>query len=106
MIPFRRVLPHNLKGEAAQWINNKLEEEAGWGQLKRGNLAWGSPMFPTKKFAEHRRQRNRRIVVDCRRVNARTKRSVYYVRRSDDVKSEAAGSVFLTFLDVVAGFKW
>ena len=33
-----------------------------------------------------------RIVVDYRRVNARTLRAVYYVRRADDVKAEAAGS--------------
>ena len=31
-------------------------------------------------------------------------RAVYYVRRSDDVKAEAAGSIFLTFLDAVTGF--
>ena len=64
----------------------------------------GSPAFPTKEFAEHRRQRKRRIVVDYRRVHTRTLRAVYYVRRSDDVKAEAAGSIFLTFLDAVTGF--
>ena len=37
-------------------------------------------------------------------MNARTLRAVYYVRRSDDVKAEAAGSIFLTFLDAVTGF--
>ena len=42
--------------------------------------------------------------MDYRRVNARTLRAVYYVRRSDDVKAEAAGSIFLTFLDAVTGF--
>ena len=44
------------------------------------------------------------MVVDYRRVNARTLRAVYYVRRSDDLKMEAAGSLYLTFLDAVTGF--
>ena len=34
-----------------------------------------------KEFAEHRRQRKRRIVVDCRRVNNRALRAVYYAGR-------------------------
>ena len=59
---------------------------------------------PTKEFAEHRRQRKRRLVVDYRRVNARTLRAVYFVRRSDDIKAEVAGSCFMTFLDAVTGF--
>ena len=99
-----RLPPHNLKGEQAEWVDQKLDEEVQRGQCVRGNSAWGSPAFPTKEFAEHRRQRKRRIVVDYRRVNARTLRAVYYVRRSDDVKAEAAGSIFLTFLDAVTGF--
>ena len=74
------------------------------GQLFRGNSPWGSPAFPTNEFAEHRRQRKRRIVIDYRKVNNRTLRAVYYVRRSDDVKAEVAGSVFMTFLDAAAGF--
>ena len=99
-----RLPPHNLKGEAAQWVDEKLQDEIDRGQMLRGNSPWGSPAFPTKEFAEHRRQRKRRIVVDYRRVNARTLRAVYYVRRSDDVKAEAAGSAFLTFLDAATGF--
>ena len=43
-------------------------------------------------------------MVDYRRVNARTLRAVYYIRRADDVKSEVAGSAFMTFLDAVTGF--
>jgi len=99
-----RVPPHNLKGEAAQWIDDKLEEEVRRGQLERGNSPWGSPPFPTKEFAEHRRQRKRRIVVDYRRVNARTRRSVYYVRPAAGVVADAAGSVWMTLLDAVTGF--
>ena len=42
--------------------------------------------------------------MDYRRVNARTLRAIYYVRRAEDVKSDAAGSIWLTFLDAVTGF--
>ena len=42
-------------------------------------------------------------MVDYRRVNARTLRAMYFVRRASDVVSEAAGSLWHTFLDAVAG---
>jgi len=99
-----KVPPHNLKGEAAQWIDDALEGEAKRGQLERGNSAWGSPPFPTKQFEAHRKQRKRRMVIDYRVVNKRTRRAVHYVRRQEDVKSEAAGSAYLSFLDAVTGF--
>ena len=43
-----KLPPHNLKGEAAQWVDEKLEDEVRRGQLERGVSAWGSPPFPTK----------------------------------------------------------
>ena len=96
--------PHNLKGEAAEWVDEALQKEVDRGLLERGTSPWGSPPFPTKEFPDHRRQRKRRLVIDYRRVNARTMRSVYYVRDIDGVISTAAGSVWLTMLDAVTGF--
>jgi hypothetical protein len=58
-----RVPPHRLSGEAASWIDEKIEEEVKRGQLVRGNSAWGSPPFPTKDMPAHKRPRKRRIVV-------------------------------------------
>ena len=40
-----KVPPHNLKGESAAWVDEKLEEEVKRGQLRRGVSAWGSPPF-------------------------------------------------------------
>ena len=71
-----KVPPHNLKGEAAEWTDSKLQDEVARGQLELGTSPWGSPPFPTREFASHRQQRKRRIVVDYRRVNGRTLRSV------------------------------
>ena len=99
-----RLPPHNLKGESAAWVDEQLQSETDRGQCARGNSPWGSPAFPTREFAEHRRPRKRRLVVDYRRVNIRTLRAVYYVRRSDDIKAEVAGSILITFLDAVTGF--
>ena len=99
-----RTPPHNLKGEAAQWVDDKLEEEVKRGQLERGNSAWGSPPFPTKEFPTHKKQRKRRLVVDYRRVNARCRRAIYFVRRASDVTMECAGSVWMTLVDACAGF--
>lgn len=56
--------PHNLKGEAASWVDEKLEEEVRRGQLVRGTSAWGSPPFPTREAPAHKRHRKRRLVVD------------------------------------------
>ena len=52
----------------------------------------------------HKAKRKRRLVVDYRRVNQRTLRSVYFVRRASDVVADAMGSVFMTLLDAVTGF--
>ena len=85
--PPSRVPPHNLRGEPAEWIDQKLEDEVQRGQLERGNSPWGSPPFPTRDFAAHKKQRKRRIVVDYRKVNSRTLRAVYFVRQAADVLS-------------------
>ena len=102
--PPARLPPHNLKGESAAWVDEKLEEEVRRGQLKRGYRQWGSPPFHTQPGSDHQQMRKRRLVVDCRRVNARTLRAMYFVRRASDVVSEAAGSLWHAFLDAVAGF--
>jgi hypothetical protein len=99
-----RTPPHNLKGEAGEWIDEQLEKEVKRGQLERGSSPWGSPPFPTKDFAEHKKQRKRRMVIDYRRVNARTLRAIYYLRRASDVVSGAAGSAWMTLIDAVTGF--
>ena len=96
--------PHRLAPEAAEWIDQKIEEEVARGQLVRGNSPWGSPPFPTKEMAAHKKARKRRIVVDYRRVNARVLRNSYYSRKASEVISEAAGSAYMTLLDAVTGF--
>ena len=81
-----------------------MEEEVKRGQLQRGNSPWGSPPFPTKEFPNHKRQRKRRMVIDYRRVNARIRRAVYFVRNAPDVTMECAGSVWMMMVDACAGF--
>ncbi len=44
------------------------------------------------------------VVVDYRHVNARTRRSAYYVRPAVGMVAEAAGSIWLTHLDAGTGF--
>ena len=48
--------------------------------------------------------RKRRVVVDYRRVNQRTVRAAYVLRRVDDIKAEVGGSIYTTLLDAVSGF--
>ena len=96
--------PHHLKGEAAAWVDERLEEECQRGQLVRGTSAWGSPPFPTREAPAHKRHRKRRLVVDYRRVNSRVLRSTYYCRKSSDVLAQCSGSIFYSFVDAVSGF--
>jgi hypothetical protein len=99
-----RTPPHRLKGEEADWVDEQLQKDVISGQLIRGNSEWASPPFATKDFAEHRRQRKRRLVVDYRRVNARVLRAVYFVRSADGVVQEVAGSMFISLVDACKGF--
>ena len=99
-----RTPPHRLKGEEADWVDSQLQKEVISGQLIRGNSEWASPPFATKSFAEHRRQRKRRLVVDYRRVNSRVLRAVYFVRSADGVVAEVAGSMWMSFVDACKGF--
>ena len=99
-----RTPPHRLKGEEADWVDEQLQKDVITGQLLRGNSEWASPPFATKAFAEHRRQRKRRVVVDYRRVNARILRAIYFVRSADGVVSEVAGSMWLSLVDACKGF--
>ena len=95
-----RSAPMRLKGEALQFVEEEIRKDVLRGQLERGNSAWGSWAFPTRASP----RRKRRIVVDYRRVNQRTVRAIYFLRRADDIKQEAAGSVFFSLLDAVSGF--
>ena len=99
-----RTPPHRLKGEEADWVDEQLQQDVIQGQLIRGNSEWASPPFATKAFAEHRRQRKRRVVVDYRRVNARILRAVYFVRSADGVVQEVAGSMWMSLVDACKGF--
>jgi hypothetical protein len=99
-----KIHPHRLSQEDNQWVEDKILEEVRRGQLERGLSEWGSPPFPTKEMPGHKRSRKRRLVVDYRRVNQRTARALYYVRRADDIKQECAGSLWYTFLDACSGF--
>ena len=99
-----RTPPHRLKGEEAEWVDEQLQKEVQTGQLIRGNSEWASPPFATKAFAEHRKQRKRRVVVDYRRVNQRILRAVYFVRSADGVVQEVSGSMWMTLVDACKGF--
>ena len=44
------------------------------------------------------------MVIDYRRLNARTLRAIYYLRKSSDVLSAVAGSAWMSLVDAVTGF--
>ena len=99
-----RTPRHNLTADEADFVDDQLTSEVETGQLERGNIPWASPPICTKDMAGHKRQRKKRIVVDYRRVNARTERAVYCVRSQDGIITACAGSVFLTLVDACKSF--
>ena len=96
-----RSHPIRLKGTDATFVAESLDQEVKDGLYVRGASAWGSWAFPTQPGPAGRR---RRIVVDYRRVNTRIVRSIYYIRRCDDIKQELIGSAFLSTFDGLKGF--
>ena len=70
------------------------------GLCKRTKSSWGSWAFPTKTSET----RDSRIVLDYRKANTRLVRSLYYIRRCEDVNTEAAGSIFYSALDGQQGY--
>ena len=95
-----RSAPIRLKGDASQFVEDAMRDGLLRGQYERGTSPWDSWVFPTRP---HPSGRKRRVVVDYRRVNQRTVRAVYHLRRADDLKVEALGSTSLGY-DAVAGF--
>ena len=85
-------------------LTRSLKKRSSVGNSSGEPVPGVRPPFPTKDFAEHRRARKRRIVVDYRRVNARSARAVYFVRNAAGVIYDCAGSIWLSFLDAVTGF--
>ena len=68
-----RGAPIRLKATELQLVENQVREDVLRKQLVRGNSPWGSWAFPV---AAHPTGKKRRIVVDYRRVHARTIRAV------------------------------
>ena len=92
--------PHRLNRSDAAFVEQTITDEIKRGQLKRGYSPWGSPAFSTRPHSRHKR----RVVVDYRLPNSKTVRAVYVLKRGDNVKSQAAGSIWYTVADAVSGF--
>ena len=88
-----------LKGRDSQDVEDGITADLSRGQLERGNSPWGSWAFPVRASGK-----KVRIVVNYQKVNSRTIRAIYYLRRADDCKQEVLGSIYITLLDAVSGF--
>ena len=88
-----------LKGRDLQDTEDGIQKDVLRSQLERGNSPWGSWAFPVRAPGK-----KIRIVVNYQRVNSRTIRATYYLRRADDCKAEMLGSVYFSLLDAVSGF--
>ena len=87
------------RGEAADWVEEKIRKDYARGQLMPGNSAWGSPAFRVSA-----KGRKDRMVVDYRRVNSLTERATFLMPSAEGVKTRVAGSKWFSTADGVAGF--
>ena len=93
--------PIRSKGDEGTFIRDALDKEVAEGYYTRGASPWGSWAFATRPTPGGRR---RRTVVDYRKVNGRIVKSIYYIRRCQDIKDDLAGSAFLSSFDGLRGF--
>ena len=63
------------RGEAADWVEEKIRKDYARGQLVPGSSPWGSPAFRVSA-----KGRKDRLVVDYRRVHALTERATFLLR--------------------------
>ena len=87
------------RGEAADWVEEKIRKDYARGQLAPGSSPWGSPAFRVSA-----KGRKDRLVVDYRRVNALTERATFLMPSAEGVKTRVAGSRWFSTADGVAGF--
>jgi hypothetical protein len=94
-----RQPPYRLKGPEQDALEACVRDDLKSGQLVRGDGSeeWTSPAFVV-------RYPKVRMVVDYRRVNARTRRSVFILPRGDDQKAAVAPAHLVSMLDAVSGF--
>ena len=103
-LPVRTGL-HRLSRQDTEWVEKAVQEDVQRGQLVKGSSEWGAPGFPTKQSAPHKAIiRKRRMVVDYRALNKVTVRKVFLIPNSEQIKSNVAGSKFISVGDAVAGF--
>ena len=95
-----RQPPYRLRGLDQQDVEKCVQDDLRRGQLTPGDGSeeWTSPGFVVRAGSKMK------MVVDYRRLNQKTKRSVFLVPRGDDAKSEVAQAWLVTLLDAVWGF--
>jgi hypothetical protein len=82
------------RGEAADWVEEKIRKDYARGQLMPGNSAWGSPAFRVSA-----KGRKDRMVVDYRRLNSLTERATFLMPSAEGVKTRVAGSKWFSTAD-------
>ena len=96
---------HRLSRQDTEWVEKAIQEDVARGQLRRGTSDWGFPAFPTKDPYEHKAvKRKRRMVVDYRALNRVTVRKTFLIPNSDQIKSNVAGSRWISVGDAKEGF--
>jgi len=94
-----RQAPYRLKGQDAEGLDKCIQEDVKRGQLIEGD---GSEEITSPGFVVWHPKL--RMVVDYRKLNAKTSRFVFLIPRGDDQKTKVAQAWYITMLDAVWGF--
>ena len=92
--------PMIRSGEHAEWIEGEVANAYKRGQYMAGESNWGSPAFCVSSGA----QKKPRLVIDYRRINRLTVQAVYLMPEANAIKRSAAGRLWYSTADGVAGF--
>jgi hypothetical protein len=83
----------------SQALKKWIDEELAAGKIRRSESEAGAPVMFVKKA-----DRSLRLVVDYRRLNDVTKKTVYPLPRQDDLMAQLQGAKIFTKLDLRWGY--
>ena len=91
---YRRIPPHQYEE-----VRKHLKEMLDIGAIRHSNSPWASPVVLVRK-----KDGSLRFCIDLRKLNARTVKDAYSLRRIEDVLDSLNGACIFTSLDLKSGY--
>ena len=96
--------PYKLPLKYQESVNLMIEDSLKRGLIRESSSPWGSPLFLVPKRDAQGGKSDIRLVVDYRKLNNITVKSVHPIPLIDETLSKLQGNNYFTSLDLVSGF--